>query len=126
MIKRVDHIDIAVKDIDRATKLFQKIGFDLVRRTTHGGGKGSVELKLPGEALIYELFPVDPRFLDGKPGVRHVAWAVDDAQKTFDELKAKGVKSRQDKPGLIPETGRVLFNCVDDDLGTFFLQFQQE
>ena len=127
MIKRVDHIDIAVKDVDRATKLFEKMGFKLVRRTTHGGGNGSAELKLPGaNQIIFELFPVMPQFLDGKPGVRHVALLVDDAQKTFDELKAKGIRSYQEKPGFIPETGRILFNCEDDDLGTFAMQFQEE
>jgi len=127
MIKRVDHIDIAVKDVDRATKLFEKMGFELVRRTTHGGGKGSAELKLPGaNQIIFELFPILPQYLDGKPGCRHVGFLVDNVQKTFDELKSKGIKSRQEKPGYIPETGRILFNSVDEDLGTFFLQFQDE
>jgi len=126
MIKGIDHINIAVKDVDRVITLFQKMGFQLIRRRTEGDLKGMAELKLPDDSVIYEISPVNPNFFDGKSGVRHIAFAVDDAQKTFDELKAKGIKSREDKPTFYPEIGGSLFNCVDDDLDSFRVQFQDK
>jgi len=124
MIKRIDHIDIAVKDIEEGIKLFQKMGFKLLRRTTHGG---AAELKLPGAYQpIFELFPVLPEYIYGKPGVRHVAFSVNNAQETYDELKGKGIKSCQDKPEFIPESGRTIFNSEDPVLGMFFIQFMDK
>jgi hypothetical protein len=54
----------------------------------------------------------------------HIAFTVDDAQKTLDELKAKGVGIYQDTPHFQPQTGRTM--ALTADLGRFYLHFVEE
>ncbi len=127
MIKGIDHIDISVNDVEEAIKIFQKMGFELLWRTTHIGG--AVELKLPGaNQPIFELHKLldhHPKGNPGIPGVIHIAFLVDSAQKTLDELKAKGISARRDTPSFQPESGRTMVDVDNEDLG-LWLQFVEE
>jgi len=99
--------------------------FELVCRTNHVGG--AAELKLPGDNQpIFEVHPVLPRYLEGKPGILHIAFLVDNPQATPNELKANGVKIRHDSntPSFQKEIGRTLVNT--EELGSFNLQFVDE
>ena len=94
-------------------------------RTNHVGG--AAELKLPGDNQpIFEVHPVLPRYLEGKPGILHIAFLVDNAQETLNELKAKGAPVRKgyDAPTFQKDTGRIMVNT--EDLGRFSLQFMEE
>ena len=123
MIKGIDHIDISVEDVEESIKVFQKMGFELLHRTTHTGS--AAELKLPGaNQPIFEVHPVMAQYLEGKTGIRHIAFLVDNAQKTLDELKAEGVRFPQDRVLFQPQTGRTMI--VTEDLGRFFLHFVEE
>ena len=125
-IKEIDHIDIAVKDLEDSIKVFEKMGFELLTSTAHIGG--AAELKLPGaHQPIFELHGTRPGIPDGTPGeigIMHIAFTVDDAQKTLDELKAKGVGIYQDTPHFQPQTGRTM--ALTADLGRFYLHFVEE
>jgi catechol 2,3-dioxygenase-like lactoylglutathione lyase family enzyme len=129
MIKGIDHIDIAVADVDGAIDLFTRMGFEVLRRSTHHDG--SVELALPGpDQFILELHPAISQHLDGKLGLTHIAFRVDDPQKTHDELEARGVKFGPgwEKARFVPSTGRVLSNLLNSGettecLGEWYVQF---
>lgn len=105
---RLDHIGIAVEDLDAARKMYgELLGFEL----------GPVE-ELPerqlkicfvkvGEANVELLWPTSPDSAVGKfiakkgPGIHHLCYRVDDVQAKLDELKAAGVKliDAQARPG---------------------------
>jgi len=125
MIKGIDHIDISVNDVEESVKIFQKMGFELLWRLTHVGG--AVELKLPGaDQPIFELHKLldhYPKENPGIPGVMHIAFRVDNAQKTLDELKAKDIRTMSDTPTFQPESGRTM---VDIEESGLWLQFVEE
>ena len=121
-IKGIDHIDIAVKDVEETIKIFQQMGFELVRRTTHR--LGAAELQLPGpNQPIYEIHPPTTHHLDGNPGITHISFLVDNTQETFDELKGKGFNFSHDRVLFEPQTGRTL--AIVEDRDRFAIHFQE-
>ena len=129
-VKRIDHIDMAVTDVEESIKVFQKMGFELLFRTMHEGG--AAELKLPGaNQPIFELHPVPPhyKYHSATPGIYHVAFLVDNAQETYDNLKAEGFKIKDgwDGPKFLADSGRNMVDtAVIGEWGEFFLQFVEE
>jgi len=125
---KIDHVDFAVDDLEKAEEYFTKrLGFKLLRRTEHLGK--SIELTTPAgdfffdlhqrseesEKLVKEKFPGWPYLFS------HVAFKVDDINKEFEELKSKGVSFNEDAPFFYPPTGRTLANVLDAD-GHWWLQ----
>jgi methylmalonyl-CoA epimerase len=107
MFDRIDHIGIAVTELDPAIELFSKtLGMPLVHRevVTEQGveaalldvGEGHVELLVP----LGDDTPVGKFIAKRGPGIHHVAYQVSDVEQTLEELKAKGVR-------LIDQTPRI-------------------
>lgn len=118
MLKRVDHIEIVVRDVDEMAEFFRRMGFEEVRRTEHHGG--AVEMKLPGpDQVIFEFHQME---MQENPGVNHIAFLVEDSEATVAELKAKGMKFDKG-PYLFQTTGRILTNFRDPQ--GFRLQFAE-
>ena len=58
MLQGIDHIEIIVRDVEESIAFFQKMGFQLLTRTSHHGQ--SAELQLPGpNQTIFEIHQVD-------------------------------------------------------------------
>lgn len=128
MITGIDHIDIAVKDVEGSVKLFEKMGFKVLRRQSHHGG--TAELVSPGaDPFILDLHPAVKEHLDGKLGLTHIAFRVDDPQDVHDQLARNGVKfgDSWENAYYIPSTGRTLCNLLNspstDCLGEWYVQF---
>jgi methylmalonyl-CoA/ethylmalonyl-CoA epimerase len=99
MFARVDHIGVAVDDLDAAIALHERTyGMALVHREVVeeqgvdaallGVGDGHLELLAP-------LAPETPvgRYLAKRgPGLHHVAYAVDDVDAALDALRAAGLR----------------------------------
>lgn len=107
MFNRIDHIGVAVEDVDASLELYRDL-FEMdvahreiveeqgVEAVLLDVGENHVELLAP----LGEDTPVG-RFLAKKgPGLHHVAYQVDDIASTLDALRASG------QP-LIDETPRV-------------------
>ena len=110
MLTKIDHIDYAVKDVEAVVSFYKKLGFQEILRSTHH--RLSVEMQLPGpNQPIYEIHEMES---EERQGIQHIAFLVDDMQKTYDELQAKGVKFLRE-PHLVPASGRVLANAPDPD-----------
>jgi methylmalonyl-CoA/ethylmalonyl-CoA epimerase len=102
---RIDHIGVAVEDLDAAIALHEEAyGMEVVHRETVAEqgveavlldvGDGHVELLSP----LGEDTPVG-RFLARKgPGLHHVAYAVEDIEATLEQLSAAGVELIDAKP----------------------------
>jgi len=110
MIRGIDHIELIVRDVDEFIAFFQQLGFQLLTRTSHHGA--SAELQLPGpNQPIFEIHQVSG---EENIGVNHIAFKVDNAQKTYEELRSKGVTSLR-APNFVPATGRTTVNFRDPD-----------
>ena len=108
MFKRIDHIGVAVDDLDAAIKLYERsFEMELVHReTVESQGVEAVLLDV-GEGHIELLSPLGPdtpvgKFLAKKgPGIHHVAYSVEDIDEAIDQAKAIGLKLIDE----IPRTG---------------------
>ena len=116
MIKKVDHIAIAVNDLNKAIELYDKLfGFKPARIETIPDQAVKVALIPIGEEGEIGLFqPTDAhsrvaKFLERRgEGVHHIAFEVDDVNQELKSLAAKGVELI-DKEGRKGMTGKIAF-----------------
>jgi methylmalonyl-CoA epimerase len=130
VLDRIDHIGVAVSDLESAISLYGDIlGMPLVHRETIetqgveavmlGVGDQHVELMRPLE----EDSPVGRFIASRGDGLHHVAYAVGDISAALQRLKDSGVEliDAEPRPGMLgsqiaflhPEsTGRVLIELV--------------
>lgn len=116
MFGRIDHVGLAVTDLDAAIALHVDVyGLELVHRETlpEQGveaalldvGDGHVELL----ASLHDDTPVG-RFLAARgPGVHHVAYAVRDVAEALDDLRAAGVRLIDEAPRSGIRGSRIAF-----------------
>jgi len=110
MVKGIDHIELIVKDVEPYIKLFETLGFQLKRRTSHHGE--SVEMGLAGDNQpLFEIHQVSG---EENIGVNHIAFRVDDAHQAYQELLGKGV-AIEGEPTFVSATGRLVVNFRDPD-----------
>ena len=98
---RIDHIGVAVEDVDAALALYQG-SFEMEpahRETVESQGVEAVLLDV-GEGHVELLRPLGPDTPVGKflvkrgAGLHHVAYAVDDIDTTLEGLAASGIELR--------------------------------
>jgi len=104
---RIDHIGVAVEDLDAALTLYAEVlKMPVVHRETVTEQGVEAVLLDVGENHVELLAPLGPdtpvgKFLAKKgPGLHHVAYQVTDIESTLAALKASGTR-------LIDETPRV-------------------
>ena len=99
MFGRIDHIGVAVEDIDAALALYAET-FEMTvahRETVESQGVEAVLLDV-GEGHVELLRPLGPDTAVGKflarkgPGMHHVAYAVEDIDATLEKLAAAGLE----------------------------------
>lgn len=88
MLLRFHHIDLAVRDLEEFAEFLKTLGFEEVRRTEHGGA--AIEMRLPGDNQVF--FDFHAVGGDEQPGVKHIAFLVDDPVATAAEIESKGLK----------------------------------
>jgi methylmalonyl-CoA/ethylmalonyl-CoA epimerase len=99
MFGRIDHVGVAVEDIDAALELYESaFAMPLAHReTVEDQGVEAVLLDV-GDGHVELLRPLGPetavgKFLERKgPGLHHVAYAVDDIDATLAKLAAAGLE----------------------------------
>jgi methylmalonyl-CoA/ethylmalonyl-CoA epimerase len=99
MFDRIDHVGVAVDDLDAAINLYEET-FEMQlahRETVESQGVEAVLLDV-GEGHVELLRPLGPetvvgKFLDQRgPGLHHVAYAVGDIDATLTSLSEAGVE----------------------------------
>lgn len=99
MFGRIDHIGIAVEDLDAGIELYEK-SFEMelaLRETVTEQGVEAALLNV-GDGHVELLAPLGPdtpvgRYLAKRgPGLHHVAYAVEDIDSTLERLAATGIE----------------------------------
>jgi len=113
---RIDHIGVAVENIDAALALYgTHFEMELAHReTVEEQGVEAVLLDV-GDGHVELLAPLGPETPVGKfmtkngAGLHHVAYAVDDIDATLERLAGAGIQLIDSKPRIGIRESRVAF-----------------
>jgi methylmalonyl-CoA/ethylmalonyl-CoA epimerase len=105
MITKVDHIGIAVSNIDNVIKLFTGVlGLKLEDIEVNADQKVKTAIIQVGETRIELLESTDPagpiaKFIESKgEGLHHIAFGVDNIQEALADMTQKGIALIDSKP----------------------------
>ena len=116
MFARIDHIGVAVEDLDAALALYDgELDLALVHRETVESqgveavlldvGEGHVELLRP----LGEDTPVGKFLAKNGPGLHHVAYQTPDIEAELDRMRAAGLRLIDEQPRTGIRSSRVAF-----------------
>jgi len=105
MIKKIDHIGIAVNSIEKTSELFSKIlGLKVAGEEIIEEQKVKVAFLPLGDSELELLESTSPdgpiaRFIEKKgEGIQHIAFRVDNLEKALEKLKEEGFRLIDEKP----------------------------
>lgn len=114
MIKRLDHISIAVSNLDEGLKIYENLlGIKASHVETVADQGIKAAMIVVGNVEIELIEPISPdsavaKFLEKKgEGVHHICFEVDDVDKELESLAARGVDliDKQGRKGLAGKIG---------------------
>ena len=116
MFGRIDHIGVAVEDLDEAIALYgERLGMPLQHReTVEEQGVEAVLLGV-GDSHVELLRPLGPDTAVGKflersgPGLHHVAYGTDDIDSALDAVRGAGLRLIDEQPRTGIRGSRVAF-----------------
>ena len=116
MFGRIDHIGVAVEDLDAAIALYEtSFEMELVHRETVDSQGVEAVLLDVGDGHVELLAPLGPdtpvgRFLDRRgPGLHHVAYRVPDIDAALQDARAAGLRLLDEQPRTGIRGSRVAF-----------------
>jgi methylmalonyl-CoA/ethylmalonyl-CoA epimerase len=98
MIKKVDHIAIAVNNLDEGAKTYAPLGLKVVHTETVADQGVKIAFIPIGDSEIELVEPIDPeggvaKFLKNKgEGIHHICLEVDNIDSEVKDLMAKGIQ----------------------------------
>ena len=105
MISKIDHVGIAVSDLDKAKKFYQDVLGIKVTATEEVEEQKVITAFLPlGDSEIELLASTAPdgpiaRFIEKRgEGIQHIALRVDNIDAALERLKTAGVRLIDEKP----------------------------
>jgi len=116
VVKKIDHIGIAVSNLDEAVKLYKDVlGLELHGTEVIEEQKVKVAFLPVGDSEVELLESTSPegpiaKFIENKgQGIQHVAFRVDDIEAALEEMKAKGIRLIDEKPRYGAGGARIAF-----------------
>jgi methylmalonyl-CoA/ethylmalonyl-CoA epimerase len=116
MVKKVDHVGVAVKSLDEALKFYTEVlGLSLEGIEVVEDQKVKVAFLPVGDTEIELLESTDTegpiaKYIEKKgEGMQHIAFRVDDIEKALDEMREKGVRLIDEKPRYGAGGARIAF-----------------
>jgi methylmalonyl-CoA/ethylmalonyl-CoA epimerase len=109
MLKKLDHIAVVVKDLDKAVKSYiEMFGFKEVERLAGPGNEFTSVMLAYGDIRVELLQSLKEgsfsKFLEEKGGgLHHVSFATDDIAKEMKNLKAQRKKLQNEEPIQMPD-----------------------
>lgn len=133
LLTRIDHVGIAVADLDAAIEFYQRaFGLTMVHEEINEEQGVREAMMAVGDSgsCIQLLAPLTPestiaKFLDRSgPGIQQVAYGVDDVEATADALRSAGVRVLYDtaKRGT---AGSLVNFCHPKDCGGVLIELVQ-
>lgn len=116
MLTLIDHLGVAVQDLDAALLLYRdSLGMALVHREVVTEQGVEAALLDVGDGHVELLAPLGPETPVGKflarkgPGLHHVAYRVTDIEATLSALAAAGLRLIDEQPRVGIRSSRVAF-----------------
>jgi methylmalonyl-CoA/ethylmalonyl-CoA epimerase len=114
MLQQIDHIGIAVKDLDETVAFYRQVmGLEVSSAEIFNGMKiaflrvGDSELE-----LLQDLTPdgaIARHVAKRGEGIQHIAYRVDHLEQALQEMRAKGIELIDERPRLGARNARVAF-----------------
>ncbi|HOM43218.1 MAG TPA: methylmalonyl-CoA epimerase [Bacillota bacterium] len=105
MVSKIDHIGIAVSNLDETVKLYRDVlGLELHGTEVVPEQKVRVAFLPVGDTEVELLESTSAegpiaKFIEAKgQGIQHIAFRVDDIEAALEEMKAKGMRLIDEKP----------------------------
>lgn len=115
-VLKVDHIGIAVKNMDEALKLYRDVlGLKLIDTEVVAEQKVKVGFIPVGDSEIELLESTAPdgpvaKFIESRgEGIQHIALRVENIEQALEELKAKGFRLIDEQPRYGAGNARIAF-----------------
>lgn len=116
MVGKVDHIGIAVKNMEEALKFYEDVlGIKCVAQEVVEEQKVRTAFLPIGDTEVELLESTSEdgpiaKFIEKKgEGIQHIAYKVDDIEKALEELKEKGIKLIDEKPRIGAGGAKIAF-----------------
>jgi len=116
MIRKIDHIGVAVKDIDEAVRFYRdNLGLGIEGTEEINEQKVKVAFIPLGESRIELLQSTDPtgpiaKFIEKRgEGIHHIALEVEGIEETLRKLKEKRVQLIDEKPRIGAHEMKIAF-----------------
>jgi methylmalonyl-CoA/ethylmalonyl-CoA epimerase len=111
---KIDHLGIAVSDLDQAVAAYEALGFGVEARHEVPTEKVRTAFLPIGESHLELLEPTDPtsviaKFLEKRSGLHHVCVLVEDIEAALADLKERGVPLIDQAPRVGAGGSRVAF-----------------
>ncbi|KUH33221.1 MULTISPECIES: methylmalonyl-CoA epimerase [Thermococcus] len=115
MIKKIDHVGIAVKNLEEAIKVWEGLGLKVeeieevpdqkVRTAIIHVGESRIELLEP----TAEDSPIAKFIAKRGEGIHHIALGVDDIEGQLEKLKGEGYRLIDEQPRIGAGGARIAF-----------------
>jgi methylmalonyl-CoA/ethylmalonyl-CoA epimerase len=116
MVTKIDHIGIAVKDLEESLKFYTEVlGLECIGTEVVDEQKVKVAFLPIGDSKIELLEATEPdsavaKFIEKKgAGIQHIALRVDDINKAIAEMEAKGMRMIDKEARYGAGNGRIAF-----------------
>ncbi len=106
MIRKIDHVGIAVKSLDEAVKTYKALGFEVEEIEEVEEQKVKVAMLPAGESRVELLEATSPdsaiaKFIDSRgEGIHHIAINVENIEEALKKAKEAGLRLIDEKPRI--------------------------
>lgn len=116
-LDRIDHVGIAVTDLEKAIEIYKKLGFEYLGREVVEDQKVETAFFRIGESKIELLGATDPtspiaKFIEkngNKGGIAHVAVHVTGLEDKLSDMKQKGFQLIDEVPKIGAHGTKIAF-----------------
>ena len=115
MLDKIEHVAIAVADLDAAIELYKSMGLELAHREVVEDQGVEEAMFRAGDAYVQLLGALSPdttigRFLERRgEGLHHIAYEVSDIDAALERLRAEGARLIDNQPRAGSRGTRIAF-----------------
>ena len=113
-IKRIEHVGVIVKDIEASRKLWEDV-FGIPLGGVEENERRKLALYYVGESMVELIAGKGPEnkhqklIAEGRGGINHLCFEVENIDEALAELKAKGIPLQDEVPRIGHAGARIAF-----------------